>query len=53
MSPYPRAWVTTTAMSPPTAWSEYLRMMTRVEQESMATTLKKRKRWVMPDGTEF
>ena len=51
MRPYPRACVTTTPIRPKTAYSGYLRMMTRVEQVHMATTLRRRKRWVRPHGT--
>ena len=43
--------MTTTPMRPKTAYSGYLRMMTRVEQEIMARTLQRRKRWVRPHGT--
>ena len=41
----------TTPMRPTTAYSEYFRMMTRVEHMHMAITLERRKRWVMPHGT--
>ncbi len=41
----------TTPTRPMTACSLYLRMMTRVEQETMAMTLVMRKRWVRPRGT--
>ena len=44
MRPYPRAWVMTTPRRPATAYSLYLRMITREEQEHMARTLERRKR---------
>lgn len=51
MSPYPRACVMTTPIRPPTAKSEYLRAITRVEQILIAMTLIIRKRWVRTRGT--
>ena len=41
----------TTPMRPKTAYSGYLRMMIRVEQIVMATTLTRRKVCVKPQGT--
>ena len=41
----------TTPMRPKTAYSVYLRMMTRVEQLIMAITLRKRNECVRPHGT--
>lgn len=49
--PYPSAWVTTTAMRPATAYSLYLRAMTRMEQQVMAITLTRRNMCVRPHGT--
>lgn len=49
--PYPSAWVTTTARRPPTAYSEWRRAITRVEQANIATTLRKRNVCVRPQGT--
>ena len=43
--------MTTTPMRPKTAYSGYLRIMTSVEQMTIATTLRRRKRWVRPQGT--
>lgn len=43
--------MTTTAMRPMTAYSEYRRMMTSTEQVDMVSTLKIRNVWVIPHGT--
>ncbi len=41
----------TTPMRPKTAYSGYLRAMTRIEQDSMAITLRARNKCVRPHGT--